>query len=212
MNIHSKSSILSSEGYPHIHTGGHHADTHSCFSCSSWRWSFLELLDGRKVAMSRVCTICTHTHRAQIEAAIASGESYRDIALQFSVGHMSVARHADGHIEQAVKESQQAREEAQALDVVKQLKAINAVTLAILNSARTNKKTHGLALSAVDRVQKQLELQARLLGDVTAELPRGINWGMFTQDELDIIYPIFLRAEERLRGRDENITAIRRSG
>ncbi len=115
--------------------------------------------------MPRTCTICSHAQRATIEAAIVAGTPYRDIALHFSVGHMSVARHADGHIQEAIKHAQEAKDEAQALDVVKQLKVINTVTLAILTEARAAKE-NGLALSAVDRVMKQLELQAKLLGDL----------------------------------------------
>jgi len=44
------------------------------------------------------------------------------------------------------------------------------------------------------------------------ELPKGIDWSMFTEDELAIIQPIFAQAEERQRGQQENITAIRRVG
>jgi hypothetical protein len=115
--------------------------------------------------MSRTCTICTNEQRATIEAAIVAGTPYRDIALQFSVGHMSVARHADGHIAEAISQAQEAKDEAQALDVVKQLKVINSVTLNILKEARTAKEST-LALQAIDRVHKQLELQAKLLGNL----------------------------------------------
>src|SRR6266567_3655106 len=115
--------------------------------------------------MPRTCTICSHAERATIEAAIVAGTPYRDIALHFSVGHMSVARHADGHIAEAIKHAQVAKEEAQTLDVVRQLVTINTVTLAILKEARDTKENN-LALQAVDRVMKQLELQAKLLGDL----------------------------------------------
>jgi hypothetical protein len=53
----------------------------------------------------------------------------------------------------------------QAIDVVKQLKAINGATLAILKEARADKNGE-LALKAVDRIQRQLELQAKLLGEL----------------------------------------------
>ena len=115
--------------------------------------------------MPRTCTICTHPERSAIEAAIAQNSSYRVISRQFSIGHDSVQRHATAHIEMAIKESQAAKEEAAALDVVKQLKAINNTTLAILKEARTDKKPM-TALAAIDRIHKQLELQAKLLGDL----------------------------------------------
>lgn len=115
--------------------------------------------------MGRICTICTHPERAAIEAAIVSGVANRPIASQFGVGYKSVERHAAEHIAQAIKQSQAAREEAQALNVVQQLRTINEVALAIMRESRTSKK-NGMALFAIDRVQKQLELQAKLLGDI----------------------------------------------
>jgi hypothetical protein len=52
-----------------------------------------------------------------------------------------------------------------AIDVVTQLKAINGATLAILKEARDD-KNGDLALKAVDRIQRQLELQSKLLGEL----------------------------------------------
>ncbi len=115
--------------------------------------------------MSRVCTICHHPQRKEIEEAITDGISYRVISRQFGVGHDAVQRHVAGHIKEAIKQSQEAKQEAQALNVVEQLQTINTVTMDILREARDEKK-NGMALFAIDRVQKQLELQAKLLGDI----------------------------------------------
>lgn len=43
--------------------------------------------------MPRKCTICTHKQVAAINKAICNSDSYRNIAKQFSVGHVSVLRH-----------------------------------------------------------------------------------------------------------------------
>ena len=115
--------------------------------------------------MPRTCTICSHPQRDAIDHAIVTGMANRPIASQFQVGYKAVERHAAGHIKQAIKQSQVAKEEAQTLDVVRQLVTINTVTLAILKEARDTKENN-LALQAVDRVMKQLELQAKLLGDL----------------------------------------------
>src|SRR6266581_3561113 len=115
--------------------------------------------------MPRTCTICSHPQRDAIDQAIVTGMANRPIASQFQVGYKAVERHAASHIKQAIKQSQVAKEEAQTLDVVRQLVTINTVTLAILKEARDTKENN-LALSAVDRVMKQLELQAKLLGDL----------------------------------------------
>ncbi|MDD1695114.1 MAG: hypothetical protein LUQ71_10360 [Methanoregula sp.] len=57
---------------------------------------------------------------------------------------------------------------AERLDAVKQLRDINTDALAILKTAKDNKTPTGqyLALAAIDRIQRQLELQAKLLGDL----------------------------------------------
>ncbi len=55
-------------------------------------------------------------------------------------------------------------------------------------------------------------MKAKLLSTQDQELPKSIDWSIFTQDELDIIQPIWAQAEERQRGQQENITAIRRVG
>jgi len=52
-----------------------------------------------------------------------------------------------------------------ALDVVAQLRAINAAALTVLRDARA---VHDgdLALKAIDRIYRQIELQAKLLGEL----------------------------------------------
>jgi hypothetical protein len=114
--------------------------------------------------MTRTCTVCQHAERAAIDAALVAGAPYRNIAQQFDVGYTAVARHKE-HIGAAIVASQEAREEAHALDVVKQLKTINATTVAILAEARQQKDPE-IALKAIDRIQRQIELQAKLLGDL----------------------------------------------
>jgi hypothetical protein len=115
--------------------------------------------------MPRTCSICTHPERAAIEAAIVAGTPIRDIALRQHVGVMAVQRHKAEHIPASIAQAQEAREEAQALDVVRQLKAINAATLSILSEAR-KARDHDTALKAIDRIQRQIELQAKLLGEI----------------------------------------------
>jgi hypothetical protein len=59
-------------------------------------------------------------------------------------------------------ETKQARH---AIDVVHQLRAVNAICLEVLNKARAA-DNHSMLLRAVDRIVKQIELQARLLGEI----------------------------------------------
>ncbi len=51
--------------------------------------------------MARVCTICAHPNRAEIDARIVSGEIYRTIASAYNVSESALKRHKK-HISEAV--------------------------------------------------------------------------------------------------------------
>src|SRR6266536_1582641 len=123
--------------------------------------------------MPRTCTICTSKKRAAIEAALVADAPYRDIARRYNVGRDSLKRHVDaGHIQASVHDAQEAKDEARALDVARQLHVVNTVTLQVMHSALGDRKTHHLVLQAVDRVLRQLELQDKRneMGDLAKEV------------------------------------------
>ena len=132
--------------------------------------------------MPRTCTVCTHPERAAIDKALVAGGPYRSIAKHFGTSAQDRLRHKESHLRDllaAAKQRQTAHEAAlgaavqeqeaakveQAIDIVKQLKAINAASVAILHEARQAGNAE-VALKAIDRVWRQIELQARLLGEL----------------------------------------------
>ena len=115
--------------------------------------------------MPRQCLVCQHEQQAAIDRGLVAGQSLRDLSALFRVSEDSLARHRDSHLPQAVQKAQEQEDVRQALDVVAQLKAINGVTMQILSEAR-QQKNPDVALKAVDRIQRQIELQAKLLGDL----------------------------------------------
>jgi hypothetical protein len=115
--------------------------------------------------MPRVCTVCTHSQRPAIERALVADVALRNIAEQFGTSPQALLRHRATHLPSQLAKAQEAENVAQALDMVQQLKAINAATLAVLKEAR-ERHDGDLALKAVDRVQRQIELQAKLLGEL----------------------------------------------
>ena len=89
----------------------------------------------------------------------------RRLAARTGLAESSVRRHAANHLPATLVAAADAEDVRQAIDVLGQLRAINAATLAVLADAR--KAGDGdLALKAVDRVQRQIELQAKLLGEL----------------------------------------------
>jgi hypothetical protein len=133
--------------------------------------------------MPRVCTVCTHADRAAIDQALVSGTPAPRLAALYRVSPDAVLRHAANHLPALLQQGQAVAEQTRAgalaeqqagqheaaarhaLDVVAQLRAINNSTLHILREAREAKQ-HGIALQAIDRVQRQIELQAKLIGDL----------------------------------------------
>jgi len=115
--------------------------------------------------MGRACSTCQHADVAAIDRGLAAGQSLRDLSAKFRVSEDSLARHRDAHISPVVVRAQEAEDITRGLDVVAQLKAINGVTMAILDEAR-QQKNPDIALKAIDRIERQITLQAKLLGDL----------------------------------------------
>ncbi len=115
--------------------------------------------------MPRTCTVCSHKEREGIDKALLADEPYRHIASRFGTSTGALQRHRAEHLPATMVKAQEQADVRHAIDVVTQLKAINGATLAILKEARDD-KNGDLALKAVDRIQRQLELQSKLLGEL----------------------------------------------
>ena len=112
-------------------------------------------------------------------------EPFRHIASHFGTSTTALQRHKRDHIPALLAKSQQAEEMArstalahqahrqnqrditQADSLLDRLLALSQETLAILQEAREGSiKDNMLALKAIARSEKQLELQARILGEL----------------------------------------------
>lgn len=134
----------------------------------------------------RPCEACRHPEREQIDAALLAGTPFRTIAERYGMAHPSLLRHRNSHLAAKMAEAAEARSSAEperpspapmpaeptrreraadALDIVGQLRAINGAALEVLRDARVANDGR-LVLSACDRVLRQLELQARLIGAI----------------------------------------------
>jgi hypothetical protein len=121
--------------------------------------------------MPRTCTACSHPERGDIDAALVAGETLRDIARRFRVGKDVVARHKEAHLPGLLVKAREVEEIADADTLLSRLRDLNRETSAILKEARTKgSKDNDLALKAIARVEKQIELEARLL-DILNDRP-----------------------------------------
>lgn len=115
--------------------------------------------------MPQTCTICRRDKREEIDQALLSGEAYRSIAKRFGASPAAVFRHGKDHVAVSLVKAKGAAEEVQAGTLFERLRAINSETRSILKEARES-QNHGIALQAIGRVEKQIELEARLLGEL----------------------------------------------
>lgn len=106
-----------------------------------------------------------------METALVSGTGLRDVAGQWSVTKSALHRHKQDHLPAHLAKAKNEETVGQALDVLRQLKAINAACLEILQKSRADGK-HSISLGAVDRIHRQIELQAKLLGELQEAAPQ----------------------------------------
>jgi hypothetical protein len=123
--------------------------------------------------MGRHCSVCANPAREAIDRALVAGEAPFALARRYSsLSEPALRRHKAEHLPAALVKAAGEEEVRQALDVLQQLKAINAVAMRTMVDAH-NSGDGELALKAVDRVLRQIELQAKLLGELD-ESPRVV--------------------------------------
>lgn len=117
--------------------------------------------------MAPKCTICHHPERRDIDAKLLDGSvSLRDIAGRFNVSRTSLSRHRQAHLPERMVKAAERRADADvstALDVVEELRRVNDAARRVLADA-LEAGDGGLMLAASDRILKQVETQARLIG------------------------------------------------
>ena len=160
--------------------------------------------------MSRRCTVCDHPKRREIDKALIAGNSLSHTAVVFDLTVSALFRHRKEHLAPLVAKAQaeeaanevarvkehrqsvEADETAHALDMSQQLKVVNAACLEVLRKARTDAKQTTL-LQAVDRIHRQITLQAQLLGGSAEDTSEAdsiqTQWPRIRQVVIDALRP-----------------------
>jgi hypothetical protein len=156
--------------------------------------------------MPQTCTICRHQRRNEIDGALVEGESLRNIAKRTGTSATALHRHKAQHIPKSLALANEAAEEIQAGTLFERLRSIGRVTQQILHEARGT-KNHIVALQAIGRIERQLELEARLLGEMddSAKTAPGVQaaaaWpdvNSLTEEQLFAEKRILRECRERL--------------
>lgn len=119
--------------------------------------------------MARTCTICAHPQRAEIDRALAAGQTANTtIASQFAVSEQALRRHKAQHLPAALTKAQEVREVAQADDLLAQVKRLQVITMNVLKLAYDSQDLR-TALQGVSQARQNLELVGRIVGELEAE-------------------------------------------
>jgi hypothetical protein len=101
----------------------------------------------------------------EIDKMLVGGWAYRDVADQFSLSPNALFRHRRGHLLKLLVKAKGIVEATQADALLNRLEAITRRTEKVLDRAE-QQKNGPLALKAITRLEVQLELQARILGEI----------------------------------------------
>ena len=115
--------------------------------------------------MARTCTVCAHADRATIDRALVQGTALRDIAERSGTSATALHRHKAEHLPVLLTKAQDAEEIADADRLLAELRALQTRTLAILGKAERSDRL-GVALMAIGEARRNLELLAKLLGQL----------------------------------------------
>jgi hypothetical protein len=118
--------------------------------------------------MPRTCTICNHQEREAINKALLAGEPLRNIAARTGTSATALHRHKAEHMPATLAKAQEARDTAQADDLLAQVRRLQVVTMDILAHAYQAQDLR-TALQAVGQARGNLELLGRLAGELEAE-------------------------------------------
>lgn len=118
--------------------------------------------------MPRTCTVCAHAEREAIDAALVAGDAFRHIASRFGTSTGALQRHKAEHLPASLALAQEAADVAHGDDLLAQVRALQARTLAILATAE-GCGALAVALRAISEARGNLELLAKLLGELQQE-------------------------------------------
>lgn len=116
--------------------------------------------------MPRVCGVCRHPTRDEIDAALLEGrESFRNLAKRIGTSPAAVFRHRAAHLPAKLVKAEEAREAASADTLAAKLVAIEGEARRLGQKAEEAGDTR-TALMAVRELVRLIELAARISGEL----------------------------------------------
>ena len=156
--------------------------------------------------MGRVCTICSHTQRYEIEELLATRQStYRGIARTYDVSEDAVSRHVSSrHVSQLISLAADAERAARADTLLDRIEALQRRIEEFLSRVE-HTDNYSATLGAFREMRSNLEL----IGEVTRELDRAGTINVALNPEwLEIRGVIIAALEPHPAARDSVLRAL----
>src|SRR5919112_3732071 len=115
--------------------------------------------------MPRRCSICHHKCLEEINRALVEGIAFPVLVAKYRVSKDALSRHKANHLPATLAKAQEAQEVAQADDLLKEVRSLQARALTILNKAEGVGDLR-TALGAIREARGNLELLAKLVGEL----------------------------------------------
>jgi hypothetical protein len=125
--------------------------------------------------MARVCTVCEHKERQRIMESVMRRVPYREIAERYGLDKSSLTRHLRHHVSPALRKlasNEMTLVEAGAIaePVLLEMRKLYRRCLGMLDKAE-EAKDYATALHAVRECRRNLELIAKLTGELNPVAP-----------------------------------------
>lgn len=115
--------------------------------------------------MPRRCTVCSHPEQEAIDEALVAGTALSALSAKYRVSEDALGRHKGNHLPAKLVMAAEVREVAEADNLLAQVRDLQGRTLAVLEAAEHTQQ-HRTALGAIREARSNLELLAKLLGEL----------------------------------------------
>jgi len=124
--------------------------------------------------MTRTCTVCVHKDVEEINKLLVSGEPYKSVAKRFGLSRSAAYRHKENHIPELLSKSEEIKEIVTADLLFSKIQEEGMFVREMRDLAR-KEGDFELALKAVDRALKCIELYAKVQGLIQDQPTVNIN-------------------------------------
>ena len=109
-----------------------------------------------------LCKVCNHQARAEIEAALLGGESFRPLASRYDVSIAALSRHQANHMAGAIAKAKDTRDAAHGETMMAQIEELMSDAAGIKNQALEAQDLR-IALSAIDKMDDLIRTKGMML-------------------------------------------------